>query len=341
MVKAAWNLLALLMVPVAGFWGYATLRTGAFPLLAVTFAFLAALSWGFPSRRHARWRTVVGWTYTGLSVGVIGGVGAGLQPFWLAALAVTVGSLVLLTLPEWFGTQYWTARMLLERPAGWSGPETPGRDDVLLASPFTLHRVVKVTEQVEGAVVQHSDRSFDRFEARYGDDAARSSQTLGDLEEWVLTLYRRARRLRGLPLLPELAPRQERSHEENLPVHLYPDAWLTASELSFADAVLSAPFTVLVRFLHDSEYRVVYGNEGDRLSRAFETEFSGGDPREFYPVTLSQMETRRRGLIAEKVTLQWTRSGRVLGTFPDLAGAEAEVWRRYGASRRVRFAAGQ
>ena len=192
-----------------------TFRTGAGLPLGLSFALIAALSWRFPLRRHDRWRTVVGWTYTGLSVGMIGGLSATLQPFWLAALAVTVSSLVLLTLPEWFGTQYWTARILLVRPAGWSGSATPGRDDVLLASPFTLHRVVKITEQVEGAVVQHSGRSFDRFEARYSGDAARSSQNLDDLEEWILTLCRRARRLWGLPLAPELAPRRERSREED------------------------------------------------------------------------------------------------------------------------------
>ena len=47
---------------------------------------------------------------------------------------------------------------------------------MLLASPFTLHRVVKVTEQVEDAVVQHSGCSFDRFEATYSGDTTRASQ---------------------------------------------------------------------------------------------------------------------------------------------------------------------
>ena len=139
-----------------------------------------------------------------------------------------------------------------------------------------------------------------------------------------------------MPLAPELAPRRERSREEDVPVHLYPDAWPTASDLDFAAAISSAPFTVLVRFLHDSEYRVLYGGENSQLSRAFETEFGGGDPREFSPVTLSQDEPARRGLITEGVTLRWTQSGRVLGTFPDLAAAETEMWRRYVASRRAR-----
>lgn len=71
----------------------------------------------------------------------------------------------------------------------------------------------------------------------------------------MLTLYRRGRRIRGLPLY-RASLRAGNAAAKRTRVHLYPDACPTASEVGFAAAVLSYPFTVLVRFLHDTEYRL-------------------------------------------------------------------------------------
>ena len=75
MLRAVWNLFALLMFGVAGIWGLGLARLDLWLALLLTLGLLAALSWGFYRRRYARWRTVVGWAYTGLSLGSLGGIG--------------------------------------------------------------------------------------------------------------------------------------------------------------------------------------------------------------------------------------------------------------------------
>ncbi|WP_407539270.1 hypothetical protein Q0M94_14000 [Deinococcus radiomollis] len=345
MLIFAWNLLALLMVPVAGVWGYALVRmTAAGPLL-VTFVLLAALSWGFYQRRFARWRTVVGWTYSGLSLGTMGGVGASTQPFWVSALAVIVSGVLLLLLPDRFNRLFWTAALLRNRPPGWSGPQTQSREQVLADSPFTLHEVVKVTEQLVGGVVQQSGRKLDRLECRYRGEPVETAQQATGLEEWILARYRHYRHLRRLPVSAEVAPDREVVREEEQPLETYStEAWHGRTKLGLFQVLESSPFELWVTFLRsgtgeqEPEYQVLYrtglgitGPDTEGMGAVQERLYSYTQGRDY--AEISQAESERSGMIVEKVTLKLRRTGRTLGSYPDLASAEAEVWARYLSQR--------
>ncbi|WP_407570987.1 hypothetical protein [Deinococcus altitudinis] len=331
MLIFAWNLLALLMVPVGGVWGYALVKTAAYVPLVVSLALLAALSWGFYPRRFARWRTVVGWAYSGLSLGVMGGAGSSVHPFWASVLAVLVVGVVLLLLPDRFNRLFWTAALLRIRPPGWSVPQVQTREQVLADSPFTLHEVIKVTEQLAGDVVQESQRKLDRLECRYRGEPVQTSQQIADLEAWTLARYRRYRHLRRLPVSAEVAPDREVVREEEHAVETYgTPEWRGREELAPFRALASGPFTLWVTFLRPGaeeqtpEYQVFYRIGPDAVQERLYC-FSQG--HEFTEINLE--ETEQRGLIVEKVTLRLSGTGRTLGSYPDLASAEAEVWTRY------------
>ncbi|MGY2892210.1 hypothetical protein [Deinococcus sp. UYEF24] len=334
MLIFAWNLLALLMVPVAGLWGYALVRMAAYVPLLLCLMLLAALSWGFYPRRFARWRTVVGWTYSGVSLGVMGGVGSSVssvQPFWVSALAVIVSGVVLLVMPDRFNRLFWTAVLLRIRPAGWSGPLAQNRERVLADSPFTLHEVVKVTEQLAGGIVQQSQRRLDRLECRYRGEPVQTAQKITDLEDWTLARYRRYRQLRRLPVSTEVAPDREVVREEERPAETYSaPEWHGRVELGLFQALERSPFALWIMFLRPGaeeqspEYQVLYRTGPDAVQERLYCYVQGREYAE-----ISQGESELRGLIVEKVTLKLSGTGRTLGSYPDLASAEAEVWARY------------
>ena len=335
MLIFVWNLLALLMVPLAGLWGYGLVRMAAFVPLVLSFGLLAAVSWGFYPRRFARWRTVVGWAYSGLSLGVIGGLGAATHPFWVSALAVLVGGILLLLLPDRFNRLFWTAALLRIRPEGWSGPQAQNRERVLAESPFTLHEVVKVTEQLAGGVVQQSQRKLDRLECRYRGEPIETAQRIADLEDWTLARYRCYRRLWRLPVSADIAPDREVVREEEHPVETYSSpGWHSRTELALFQVLESGPFQLWATFLRpgtedqEEEYQVLYRSTPDAGQERVYSYTQGRDYAE-----ISQEELEYRGLIVEKVKLKLGSTGRTLGSYPDLASAEAEVWARYLAQR--------
>ena len=335
-VRNAWNLLAFLVVGPAGLFGFALARWGQYPALAGVIAVLAGLSWGFYPRRFASWRTVVGWAYTGLSLGILGGIGsgqigAGRQAFWVLALGVMGAGVLLLLLPDLFNSLFWTAALLRAHPAGWSRPEAQSREEVLAASPFTLHEVVKVTEQLDGGMVQQSERRVDRLECRYRGEAVKTGKLLADLEGWTLERYRQYRTLRRLPVSLDVSPPREVTREEDQELELYSSPqWHAGRELSLQEALLGSPFGLWVRFLNaEAEYAVTYiGAEAGRLERRYQY-LQGHDYDD-----LGQEELEDRGLIVERVTLRLASTGRVLSVYSDLGSAEAEIWARYRAQRR-------
>ena len=339
-----WNVLALLMFGGAGLWGLVLSRLNLWPALLLTLGSLAALSWGCYGRRYARWRTVVGWAYTGLSLGILGGIGGQGRPFWvLAAWVVGIGVL-LLVLPGRFNGLFWTAGLLYLRPAGWSVAAAQSREQVLAASPFTLHEVVRVTEQLEGGVVQQAERVMDRLECRYQGEPIEHSKVLTDLEDWVLTRYRQYRRLRRLPVSQEITPRREVSREEDSPIELFSSPeWDSSAELSLHRALESSPFEIWVRFLGSADhFRVQYRATPERpeppgtpgLQREFQTDFDRGFPATF----LTMADIEGFGWITEGATLRLKRTNRSVQRYPDLATAEADVWARYRSQRRIRNA---
>lgn len=260
MLRAVWNLLALLMFGVAGIWGLGLARLDLWLALLLTLGLLAALSWGFYRRRYARWRTVVGWAYTGLSLGSLGGIGGQNGPFWMLAAWVVGIGILLLTLPNRFNGLFWTVSLLHLRPAGWSVAAAQSREQVLTASPFTLHEIIRVTEQLEGGVVQQTERVLNRLECRYQGEPIEDSQKLADLEGWILTRYRHYRWLWRLPVSQEITPRREVIREEDSPVELFGSPeWASSGELNLYGALESSPFEIWVRFLGSADnFRAQY-----------------------------------------------------------------------------------
>ena len=342
MLRAVWNFLAPLMFGGAGLWGLVLARLNLWPALLLSLGILAALSWGFYRRRFARWRTVVGWAYTGLSLGILGGIAGQDRPFWLLAAWVVGIGILLLTLPGRFNGLFWTAGLLYLRPAGWSVAAAQSREQVLAASPFTLHEVVRVTEQLEGGVVQQAVSVMDRLECRYQGDPVENSRVLTDLEDWVLTRYRHYRYMRRLPVSQEITPRREVSREEDRPVELFGSSeWDSSGELGLLGALEGGPFEIWVRFLGSADsFRVGYRATPERhdlpatsdLQREFQTDFDRGFPSTF----LTMADVERFGWITESVTLRLKRTNRSVHTYPDLASAEADVWARYRSQRRAR-----
>ena len=302
MLTFTWNLLALLMVPVAGLpvaglWGYALVRMAAYFPLILGLGLLAALSWGFYPHRFARWRTVVGWAYSGLSLGVLGGVGAGTRPFWVSGPAVLVSGVILLVLPDRFNRLFWTAALLWIRPAGWSGPQAQTREQVLADSPFTLHEVVRVTEQLAGGVVQQSRRKLDRLECKYRGEPVETSQTITGLEDWTPARYRRYRHLRRLPMSAEVAPDREVVLEEEHPLETYSTPeWQDRTELGPFQVLESSPFTLWATFLRSGaeeqgpEYQVLYRTGPGTVQERLYSRAQGHDCAE-----IGQKESERLG----------------------------------------------
>ena len=342
MLSAVWNLLALVMFGAAGIWGLVLSRLNLWPALLLSLGILAALSWGFYGCRYARWRTVVGWAYTGFSLGILGGIGGQDRPFWLLAAWVVGTGVLLLTLPGRFNGLFWSAGLLYLRPAGWSVAAAQSREQVLAASPFTLHEVVRVTEQLEGGVVQQAERVMDRLECRYQGEPVENSKVLTDLEDWVLARYRQYRQLRRLPVSQEITPRREVSREEDSPIELFRSPeWDSWGELSLHAALESSPFEIWVCFLGSADsfrvgYRTTLKSPGmpatPDLQREFQTDFDRGFPATF----LTMADIEESGWIIESVTLRLKRTNRSVHTYPDLASAEADVWARYRSQRQAR-----
>jgi hypothetical protein len=337
-----WNLFAFLMFGVAGLWGLVLARHNSWPFLLLTLGLLAALSWGFYQRRFARWRTVVGWSYTGLSLGILGGVGGQDRAFWLLAAWVVGTGLLLLTLPGRFNGLFWTISLLYLRPEGWSVPALQSREQVLAASPFTLHEVVKVTEQLDSGVVQQIERVLARLEVRYRGDSVESGQVLADLEGWIMVRYRHHRRLRQLPVSRDLAQVREVIREEDSPIELFSSpGWAGSGDLNLHAVLESGPYEIWVRFLgSEDSFRVQYlaaAAESDvtgtpELQREFETDFDRGFPC----TSLTMTDVEASGWIVESAKLRLKRTNRSVQSYPDLASAEADVYKRYRAERQTR-----
>jgi len=325
-VRAAWNVLTLLAFVLAGLGTYVSVRLGAWWTPLAALPVLAACSWGFYRQRYVSWRTLVGWTYTGVALGTLGAVGSAASPFWLAAALVLATGTVLLLLPGLMNGWVWTAALLRARPAGWTDAAPQDRETVLAVSPFTLHEVVKVREVLQGGVVQQEDRRVDRLEIRYGGDAVHSGQKAADLEDWVLARYRQYRRLQRLPLSPDLAPTREVTREEATRLDPYgSDGWHGTRELTREEVLATSPVHLDVTFL---------GQPGP-----YRAEYAPGTPRRFtfmqgreYDELLDD-DVPERGWIVERVNLVLTATGRVLGSEPDLDDAERAVLARYRAQR--------
>ncbi|UBV45424.1 hypothetical protein LAJ19_20035 (plasmid) [Deinococcus taeanensis] len=337
MAASLWNFLALLAFLSGGLWGVLLLSARAFLLLPATLIILAGLCWGFYRGRFRRWRTAVTWAYIGLGLGMLWGIGVSVKPLWLSGAAIMAAAMLLLVLPSSFNQLFWTLAVLLARPPGWSAPTAHSRAEVLASGPFTLHEVFKVTEHVEGGVVQKAERELDRLECRYRGEPVETARRLPELEDWVLARYRHYRAFRRLPVSPEVSPARDVVREETQPVNPYGSAvWAGPKPLADFEVLMHSPYHLWVKFLQaDAAYQVQYADRGGQQERLFvcgaESGYSDRGDEHYREVTQADLD--RDGLLVETVTLTLGSTGQVQGLFGDLASAESEVVRRYRAQR--------
>ncbi|UQN07495.1 hypothetical protein [Deinococcus sp. QL22] len=334
MTAYLWNLSALLAFLITGLWGFLLVSAHAFLLLPLTLILLAALNWGFYRSRFRRWRTVMTWAYIGFSLGILVGVGGGVKPFWVSATTIVASAFVFLVLPYRFNQLVWTLALLRARPPGWSGPQAQNRAEVLASGPFTLHEVFRVTEHVEGGMVQKAERELDRLECRYQGEPVATDKLLSELENWVLARYRAYRTLRRLPISAEVRPPRDVVREEAQPIELYGSAaWAGSKPLADFEVFLHSPYQLWVKCLQvDLEYRLQYAGQQERIF-VCGSEYGYSDRGDDHYSEVTQAEAEREGLILEAVTLKLRSTGQTVGKHADLASAESEVLRRYRSQR--------
>lgn len=291
---------------------------------------LFTLRWAFPTRRFTRWHTFLGWVYAGLLTGAALWLTDHVTAVWHALVLVPVLLTLGVVLPGAVRDRYWTLRMVLARPAPWSYPQGQTRAEVIDRAPIRIVAVTETTEQVRAGVVQDRQVST-RYELQAGGVVVTVERTLKDAEDWLLTLYRRYRKLRRLPVAPALQPDITQIVREEVPLSLYTTPEWQRGHLTPAQVLAWSPYSLRLASEHwtaDVTYqpdgtRHLWGEEPQAAPRAH-----AWSDRPALPSFASGSDVP--GALRDgEVSVVLLATGEVMSRHAGLRDAEAEVLRLY------------
>lgn len=167
---------------------------------------LAVLNWTFYPKRFSAFRGVITFSFAGLALAI-------LFLTWLEARAQSVGDWVLcatfgalVLLPSAFNDLFWTLGTLALNPVGWRRPELQKPPEVLAASPYAVCDLGPDFAEQPAIPWWKStmNQPICRYECRYHGETIKAADSAPEIDIWLLKRYGEYRRLRGLPVDPEI-----------------------------------------------------------------------------------------------------------------------------------------